>query len=43
MIKTLKHKDLSNQLTFEICDSAFFQVTNDQINMDLRVRTDLII
>ena len=31
IIKTLKHVDLSNQFTLEICDSALFTVSNNQI------------
>ena len=39
IIKTLKHNDLSNQLTLEICDSAFFRVANYQIRIYSQIET----
>ena len=38
IIKTLKHKDLSNQLTLEIYDSAFFPVANNQISIHSQIK-----
>ena len=32
MIKTLKHNDLSNQLTLKIYDSLLFPVSDNQIS-----------
>ena len=33
IITTLKHDNLSNQLTLEICDSGFFPVSNNKIGI----------
>ena len=37
-IKTLKCNDLSNQLTLEICDSAFFPVADSQISIHSQIK-----
>ncbi len=40
MIKTLKHNDLSNQLTHEKYDSAFSPVANNQIDINSQIKNE---
>ena len=38
MTKALKHNDLSNQETLGICESAFFPVANNQIDIHSQIK-----